>query len=238
MNNNVKNEKYYFFGLILFLITELILFLGFIFANIYYKLYPIQDLDFVINASTSPLNEVDFNRGDLPLIKFDLTKYIDVWDWPLISTIILLLSNCSLVWARHMKLSIMNKTSQVEYETDLASSQDIVEIDYFNKVFIRTIKIAIVLGLLFLSIQVSEIYSISFRPCDNCYSSVFHYVNLIHILHVWFGIIWMIFVLKLNFTNNKFTKSDNQLLEFDLIYIYWNFVDIVWIIIFTSLYLI
>lgn len=95
----------------------------------------------------------------------------------------------------------------------------------------------IVLGILFLAGQAFE-WSSLFR--DNVtYSTVFgmpfYTVTGIHGTHVFIGILWAIYILVGNW-RLPYTKENHLGIEnFGL---YWHFVDIVWIVLFTLIYLI
>jgi len=93
------------------------------------------------------------------------------------------------------------------------------------------------LGLLFLGGQVFEWTSL-FREgvgLSSTYGTPFFTVTGIHGTHVFVGIIWAIFLL-VGHHRRPFTKDRHLGVEnFGL---YWHFVDIVWIVLFTVLYLI
>jgi cytochrome c oxidase subunit 3 len=95
----------------------------------------------------------------------------------------------------------------------------------------------ILLGLLFLSGQAFEWTSL-FREgvgFVSTYGSAFFTVTGIHGTHVFVGILWAIYLLVGN-RRNLFTKENHLGIEnFGL---YWHFVDIVWIVLFTVIYLI
>ena len=95
----------------------------------------------------------------------------------------------------------------------------------------------VVLGLLFLAGQAFEWLSL-FRDGVN-YSSTFgtpfFTVTGIHGTHVFIGVLWAIYIL-VGHRRQPYTKGNHLGIEnFGL---YWHFVDIVWIILFTLIYLI
>lgn len=95
----------------------------------------------------------------------------------------------------------------------------------------------ILLGLLFLAGQAFEWTSLFSDGVDysSTYGSPFFTVTGIHGTHVFVGILWAIYLL---FGNRRmlFTKENHLAIEnFGL---YWHFVDIVWIVLFTVIYLI
>ena len=97
--------------------------------------------------------------------------------------------------------------------------------------------VVIVLGLIFLGGQAYE-WSILFGEGVNyssTYGSPFYTVTGIHGTHVFVGIVWVIYVL-VSHRRKPYTKENHLGIEnFGL---YWHFVDIVWIVLFTVIYLV
>jgi heme/copper-type cytochrome/quinol oxidase subunit 3 len=95
----------------------------------------------------------------------------------------------------------------------------------------------IVLGLLFLGGQAFEWTALLGEGVDfsSTYGPPFFTVTGIHGTHVFVGVLWAIYLL-LGHRRMPFTKGDHLGIEnFGL---YWHFVDIVWIVLFTVIYLI
>ena len=94
-----------------------------------------------------------------------------------------------------------------------------------------------VLGLLFLSGQAIE-FTTLFRDgvslSSNLFGATFFTLTGFHGMHVLIGVIWIVFVLSRAF-HGGVTKDNHLAVE--LVGLYWHFVDIVWIIIFTIVYL-
>lgn len=95
----------------------------------------------------------------------------------------------------------------------------------------------IVLGFLFLGGQAFE-WTELFREGVNLtttYGSPFFTVTGLHGTHVFVGILWAVYLLS-GHRRQPFTKESHLGIEnFGL---YWHFVDIVWIVLFTIIYLI
>ncbi len=90
-----------------------------------------------------------------------------------------------------------------------------------------------VLGLVFLGIQLYEYSRAEFGPAQNVYTSLFFTITGIHGLHVLLGLL-MNFVIQVwaglgHFNARRFVAVENVVL-------YWHFVDVVWLVIFASLY--
>jgi len=94
-----------------------------------------------------------------------------------------------------------------------------------------------VLGLLFLSGQAFEFISLFNEGASlssNLFGATFFTLTGFHGMHVLVGVIWIAFVLARAFRGG--VTQDNHL-AVELVGLYWHFVDIVWIIIFTVVYL-
>ncbi len=101
----------------------------------------------------------------------------------------------------------------------------------------RWLSATAVLGLLFLSGQAFEFISLAREGASlssNLFGATFFTLTGFHGMHVLVGVIWIMFVLARAFRGG--VTQDNHL-AVELVGLYWHFVDIVWIIIFTIVYL-
>jgi len=95
-----------------------------------------------------------------------------------------------------------------------------------------------VLGLTFLSGQAIEFSTLFHRGLSlssNLFGATFFTLTGFHGAHVFAGVIWISFVLARAFRGG--VTLDNHI-AVELVGLYWHFVDLVWIIIFTVVYLI
>ena len=95
-----------------------------------------------------------------------------------------------------------------------------------------------VLGLLFLAgqaVEFTELYREGVTLSSSVFGASFFTLTGFHGAHVSIGIIWIMFVLARAFAGGL-TKGNHMALE--MVGLYWHFVDIIWIIIFTVIYLI
>jgi heme/copper-type cytochrome/quinol oxidase subunit 3 len=93
-------------------------------------------------------------------------------------------------------------------------------------------------GVTFISIQVIEYLSLfheGFTPTTNLFGSTFYLQTGLHGAHVFFGLLLVLFT-ALKASQGGFTQKNHAGVE--LVGIYWHFVDLVWIILFTLVYLI
>jgi heme/copper-type cytochrome/quinol oxidase subunit 3 len=109
--------------------------------------------------------------------------------------------------------------------------------------------LTIVIGSIFLSIQVSEYYELMvgrhyppgisatghFRPSVSLFASCFFTMTGFHGLHVTGGVLTLT-VIFIQALRGVYTQTHHNPIEFTGLY--WHFVDLVWIILFTIVYLI
>ena len=94
------------------------------------------------------------------------------------------------------------------------------------------------LGAIFLSIQVYEylqLFQHDFTPTTNLFGSTFYVQTGLHGAHVAFGVLLVLFT-ALRAHQGGFSEENHAGVE--LVGLYWHFVDLVWIILFTLVYLI
>jgi cytochrome c oxidase subunit 3 len=89
------------------------------------------------------------------------------------------------------------------------------------------------LGLTFLFIQINEYVHIGFAPQDNAQATVFFSLTGLHGAHVTIGLVLLGMVTVRAFKGH-FSPEHHQGLEVPGIY--WHFVDVMWIIVYTSVY--
>jgi cytochrome c oxidase subunit III len=95
----------------------------------------------------------------------------------------------------------------------------------------------IVLGLVFLFGQGTEylkMYKLNFTISKNVFGSAFFTLTGFHGLHVLIGLLVLLIVLII-FMNGKFKTIEQTALS--SVAIYWHFVDAVWIVVFSVVYL-
>lgn len=100
------------------------------------------------------------------------------------------------------------------------------------------ILVVVVLGAIFMGFQFVEFREfahLGLTPRTNIFGTTFFILTGIHGAHVTIGVIWMAFLAYSS--NNGALRADNAL-DLEIAGLYWHFVDIVWIVIFTVIYLI
>lgn len=91
------------------------------------------------------------------------------------------------------------------------------------------------LGLTFLFIQVNEYIHIGFAPSDHAQGSIFYGLTGLHGAHVFIGLLLLGFV-TLRAFRGHFSADDHRGVEIPGIY--WHFVDVMWIVVYTSIYIV
>lgn len=96
----------------------------------------------------------------------------------------------------------------------------------------------VIIGASFVGVQIYEYRQLihhGFVPSEGLYGSTFYLMTGFHGFHVTIGVLCLIFVTWKAFLG-KYTVADHRGVE--VIGLYWHFVDLVWIILFTIVYLI
>ena len=141
---------------------------------------------------------------------------IDILDIPLttISTFVLLCSSFAMVQA----LAATNKNDQKG-----------IQIWLFATAF---------MGAIFIGFQIYEFNAFRLEGLlvsTNLFGSTFFTLTGFHGAHVTLGIVW---IMVLFFVARKGKVGPHNALDVEICGLYWHFVDIVWIVIFTLLYLV
>ena len=91
------------------------------------------------------------------------------------------------------------------------------------------------LGLTFLCIQINEYVHIGFAPHDNAQGTIFYGLTGLHGAHVFVGLTLLSFATIRAFRGH-FTATEHRGVEIPGIY--WHFVDVMWIVVYTTIYVI
>lgn len=100
---------------------------------------------------------------------------------------------------------------------------------------IRWLMVTIVLGLVFLTAQMFDYSQLHFRAGDTVYGTTFYTLTGFHGAHVAGGVIFMGVVLARSMAG-QFSAARHEAVE--ACSFYWHFVDVVWIALFTVLYIV
>ena len=89
------------------------------------------------------------------------------------------------------------------------------------------------LGATFLFVQINEYVHIGFAPQDSAQGTIFYGLTGLHGAHVFIGLTLLLFTTIRAFRGH-FTSKEHRGVEVPGIY--WHFVDIMWIAVYTSVY--
>ena len=95
-----------------------------------------------------------------------------------------------------------------------------------------------ILGMTFLAFQTFEFRDFAqhgLTPRTNLFGTTFFTLTGFHGAHVTLGVVWLLSLFFYSFRAGGVTPERN--LDVDLAALYWHFVDVVWIVIFTVIYL-
>jgi cytochrome c oxidase subunit 3 len=176
-------------GFLLFIASEIMLFLGFFWAFFHSALSP----SIVLGEIWPPIG----------------IEIIKVMEYPLLNTALLVISGFAVTWA-HRGIS-------------LGSYKEAVD------AFIITI----FLGLVFICLQGFEYYESNFNINDSVYASSFYMLTGLHGCHVIIGVLFLC-VCFIRLLLNHYLTTHYLGLIFAIWY--WHFVDIVWILLFLTVY--
>jgi cytochrome c oxidase subunit 3 len=91
----------------------------------------------------------------------------------------------------------------------------------------------LLLGCTFLFIQINEYANIGFAPQDHAQQTIFYSLTGLHGCHVFIGLLILLSVTVRAFRGHYSPESHRGV---DVPGIYWHFVDIMWIVVFTTVY--
>ncbi|MBN8511853.1 MAG: cytochrome c oxidase subunit 3 [Rickettsiales bacterium] len=137
-------------------------------------------------------------------------KTFDPWDIPFINTLILLLSGTTVTWAHHAIMHNQQKDS------------------------ITALGITVLLGVSFTLLQAYEYHHAAFKFTDGVYAANFFMATGFHGAHVIIGTIFLT-VCYFRARKGHFVAGQGHL-GFEFAAWYWHFVDVVWLFLFTFVY--
>jgi cytochrome c oxidase subunit 3 len=188
--HHTKNvQKGLMLGMILFIVSEIMLFFGVFWAFGHASLAPTVEI-----AAVWP------PRGIEVLNPFGI---------PFLNTLLLLTSGASVTWAHYAVLLGKSKQTQI------------------------ALVVTIALAAVFTAFQGYEYVTATFTISDSVYGSSFYFLTGIHGIHVIVGTLFLIVCLVR--AQRSHLRPDHHL-GFELASIYWHFVDVVWLIVFTVVY--
>jgi cytochrome c oxidase subunit 3 len=185
------------YGMALFIASEVMFFAAFFWAFFDASLYADEAQQFARVAA---------NGGQWPPAHIET---FDPFHLPLMNTMILLLSGCTVTWAHHA----LREGKQKEVEQGLA--------------------LTVILGVCFTALQAYEYGHAAFGFSEGIYSSTFYMATGFHGFHVIVGTLFLA-VCYLRARRGQFTSGKH--FGFEAAAWYWHFVDVVWLFLFVCVY--
>ena len=185
------------YGMALFIASEVMFFVAFFWAFFDASLYADQ---------ANLFQRLEYTHGQWPPPSIET---INAFELPLMMTLILLLSGCTVTWAHHA----------------------IVEGDQDG--FLKGLALSVGLGFIFLCFQIFEYGHATFGFTEGIYSSTFYMATGFHGFHVFVGTVFL-GICYLRAKKGHFTKENH--FGFEAAAWYWHFVDVVWLFLFIAVY--
>ncbi len=179
------------YGMILFIASEVMFFVAWFWAYFNAALYP--NMHAGIDGKWPPAG----------------VEVLDPFVFPLLNTLILLLSGTTVTWAHHALIHGDRKSLK------------------------QGLALTIILGMIFSGVQAFEYYHAEFAFAGNVYGSTFYMATGFHGFHVIVGTIFLM-VCLLRVYKGDFTPR--QHFGFEAAAWYWHFVDVVWLFLFIAIY--
>ena len=99
---------------------------------------------------------------------------------------------------------------------------------------LRWLGVTFILGLAFVVNQALEYWKLEFRIDTDAYGTIFWLLTGFHWLHVVAGLVLMAVLARLSWPGTKAPLA----VHFQVVGYYWHFVDVVWIGVYTAVYLV
>ncbi|AKG22369.1 cytochrome c oxidase subunit 3 [Calothrix sp. 336/3] len=96
-------------------------------------------------------------------------------------------------------------------------------------------KLTAIMGIIFLVGQVIEYLTLGYGLTTNVFANCFYVMTGFHGLHVFVGVLLILGVMRRSHRPDHYSASKHTGVE--MAEIYWHFVDIIWIVLFTLIYL-
>lgn len=199
------------YGMILFIASEVMFFVAWFWAYFDVALFP-SGLEALPNSAQQigMVQRDELTGGQWPPVPSEnFTSTFDPWGLPLVNTLVLLLSGCTVTWAHHALLE--NKRSQL----------------------IWGLALTVMLGALFTCLQIYEYGHAAFGFSGHIYGATFYMATGFHGAHVFIGTIFLAVCLY-RAMKGAFTPKNH--FSFEAAAWYWHFVDVVWLFLFAAIY--
>ncbi len=208
------------YGMLLFIASEVMFFVAWFWAYFDSALFPAGVHELLNNAGqlVGLTSRNELYGGVWPPVPVEATAAatagsfahtFDPWGLPLVNTLILLLSGCTVTWAHHALLQNDRRGLNIG------------------------LALTVALGMLFSVLQAVEYSHAGFSYAGHSYGSTFFMATGFHGAHVIIGTIFLA-VCLVRALRGSFTPQ--QHFGFEAAAWYWHFVDVVWLFLFACIY--
>jgi cytochrome c oxidase subunit 3 len=210
------------YGMVLFIASEVMFFVGWFWAFFDFSLFPKPLIYDAVTHTVSLATDAAAANAAWPPKGMEV---IDAFRFPLLNTLILLLSGTTLTWSHHAL--IHNQRGGA-----LKGLWGLIGVGDRDSVK-KGLWLTILLGITFSSIQAYEYSDAPFPFKGINYTSSFFMATGFHGFHVMIGTIFLI-VNLVRVYRGDFTPR--QHFGFEAAAWYWHFVDVVWLFLFAAVY--
>ena len=208
------------YGMILFIASEVMFFVGWFWAYFDFALFPAPVE--IADGAVSLITDAAAGAATWPPKGLEV---IDAFKFPLLNTMILLLSGTTVTWAHHALIH-NQRGGEKKGLWGLIGVGD-------RDGVLKGLWLTVALGLLFSSIQAYEYAEAPFPFKGLNYGAAFFMATGFHGFHVFVGTIFLIVCLVRAY---KGDFTPRQHFGFEAAAWYWHFVDVVWLFLFVTIY--
>ncbi|MEA2349824.1 MAG: cytochrome c oxidase subunit [Thermoleophilaceae bacterium] len=134
----------------------------------------------------------------------------------------------------HLPVAVAGVNTAILLSSSLTMHWALVSAKNENRFGLRAgLATTLLLGITFLTVQINEYVHIGFAPHDHAQGTIFYCLTGLHGAHVFIGLTLLTFA-TLRAFRGHFSAKEHRGVEVPGIY--WHFVDVMWIIVYSTIY--
>ena len=134
----------------------------------------------------------------------------------------------------HLPVAVAGVNTAILLSSSLTMHWSLVSAKNENRFGMRAgLASTLLLGITFLTVQINEYVHIGFAPHDHAQGTIFYGLTGLHGAHVFIGLTLLLFATTRAFRGH-FSAKEHRGVEVPGIY--WHFVDVMWVIVYTTIY--
>ncbi len=135
----------------------------------------------------------------------------------------------------HLPVGIAGVNTAILVSSSLTLHWALTSVKNGNRLGLKAGMLAtFLLGAAFLAIQINEYVNVGFAPSDHAQGSIFYGLTGLHGAHVFVGLTLLAMV-TVRAWRGHFTAAEHRGVEIPGIY--WHFVDVMWIVVYSTIYI-